>query len=232
MKRSLVIIPARGGSKGIPRKNIKPLGDKPLICHTIDVAREIVDDADICLTTDDDEIIETAQSYGLEVPFKRPDYLATDTCGTYEVLLHALKFYEDKGIRYDNIILLQPTSPFRKAEHIREALKLYSPEIDMVVSVKETASNPYYNCFEEDSDGFLEISKGDGKYVRRQDAPKAWEYNGSIYIINPESLKKSPLSGFKRKVKYEMDRRYSIDLDTPFDWIVAENIISNNILDN
>lgn len=228
--RPLVIIPARGGSKGIPRKNIKNLNGKPLIYYSIDVAREIVPDSDICATTDDSEIIETVEKYGLKVPFIRPDYLATDTMGTYDVLLHALDFYEKKGERYDNIILLQCTSPFRQVQDVKNALDLYSPEIDMVVSVKETAANPYYNCFEEDADGFLKLSKGNGKYVRRQDAPKTWEYNGAVYIINPESLKKSPLSKFEKKVKYVMDDIHSLDLDTMFDWKMAELMLKENLV--
>ena len=132
---SLVIIPARGGSKGIPHKNIKLLAGKPLIEYTIDVARAIVPDENICVSTDDQKIIKVVENYGLKVPFVRPEELATDKAGTYEVLLHALKFYEDQGKHFDNVILLQNTSPFRNAEHVREALKLYSPEIDMVVSV-------------------------------------------------------------------------------------------------
>lgn len=228
--RPLVIIPARGGSKGIPRKNIKNLNGKPLIYYTIDIAREIVSDSDICVTTDDSEIIAAVEKYGLKVPFIRPDYLASDITGTYDVLLHALGFYERKGERYDNIILLQCTSPFRQVQDVKNALDLYSPGIDMVVSVKETAANPYYNCFEEDADGFLKLSKGNGRYVRRQDAPKTWEYNGAVYIINPESLKKSPLSKFERKVKYVMDDIHSLDLDTMFDWKMAELMLKENLV--
>lgn len=228
--RSLVIIPARGGSKGIPRKNIKELDGKPLIYYTIDIARQIAPDSDICVTTDDKEIIETVENYGLKVPFIRPAYLATDTMGTYDVLLHALKYYEEKGERYDNIVLLQCTSPFRRVEDVRGAMRLYSPNVDMVVSVKETSANPYYNCFEEDDKGVLKICKGNGKYVRRQDAPKTWEYNGAVYVINPESLKKRNLSQFEKKVKYVMDDIHSLDLDSMFDWKMAELMIKENII--
>ena len=184
----LVIIPARGGSKGIPHKNIKPLNGKPLIYYTIDEAREIVDDDDICISTDDPEIINCVENYGLHVPFVRPEELATDTAGTYEVLLHALNFYEKQGRHYDVVLLLQNTSPFRKIEQIMEALKLYTPDVDMVVSVKECAANPYYCVFEEDNNGYLHVCKGDGNIFRRQDAPKVYEYNGAIYIINTEKL--------------------------------------------
>jgi N-acylneuraminate cytidylyltransferase len=230
MMKVLVIIPARGGSKGIPRKNIKPLGGKPLICHTIDCARQVVADDDICVSTDDAEIIRCVEDYGLKVPFVRPAELATDTSGTYEVLLHALEYYEHQGMRYDVIVLLQNTSPFRYGEHVKEALKLYRSDIDMVVSVKETASNPYYNCFEEDEHGFLHISKGDGLFTRRQDVPKAYEYNGAIYVINPDSLKKMPLGKFPKRVKYVMDDLHSLDLDTMIDWKFAEFLIDEKLI--
>ena len=228
--KTLVIIPARGGSKGIPHKNIKPLGGKALICYAIDNARSVVGDEDICVSTDDPEIVRTVEEYGLKVPFVRPDSLASDTAGTYGVLLHALDFYEKLGKRYDAVLLLQPTSPFRRNEDISGAMEKYDSDVDMVVSVKSASSNPYYNCFEENADGFLCHSKGDGRYVRRQDAPEAWEYNGAVYVINPESLKKSPLSEFKRIRKHVMDDIHSLDLDTPLDWKIAELLLAENLI--
>ncbi len=228
--RPLVIIPARGGSKGIPGKNIKPLGGKPLLCYAIDSARAIAPDCDICLTTDSEEIADVARTYGLPVPFMRPAELAADTSGSYEVLLHALEFYEKRGERFDCIVLLQPTSPFRTAADVKGAIDLYDGDCDMVVSVKEASANPYYNCFEENAEGFLHLSKGDGTVKRRQDAPKAWEYNGAVYVINPESLKRSPLSQFGKIKKYEMDSLHSLDLDTPFDWLVAETLIDKGMI--
>ena len=92
--KPVFVIPARGGSKGIPGKNIKPLCGKPLIAYSVEVARQLADDRDICVTTDDERIAQVVKNMGLDVPFMRPDYLATDGCGTYEVLLHAVKFYE------------------------------------------------------------------------------------------------------------------------------------------
>lgn len=229
-QRILIVIPARGGSKGIPGKNIKPLNGKPLIEYTIDVARTIVDDSRICVSTDDDRIIDTVEGYGLKVPFKRPQCLATDTTGTYEVLLHALDFYEKKGEIFDVVVLLQATSPFRTEQHLKEALALYRKDIDMVVSVKESASNPYYDSFEEDEKGMLFISKGDDHYTRRQDCPPVYDYNGAIYIINVESLKEKPLSKFTKRVKYVMNEEYSLDLDTMLDWYMAELMIANQII--
>lgn len=228
--KTLVIIPARGGSKGIPHKNIKPLAGKPLIYYTIDVARQIVPDEDICVSTDDLEIIKCVEDYGLRVPFVRPQELASDTAGTYEVLLHALDFFEKKGKIYDTVILLQNTSPFRTGEHVKEAINLYSDNIDMVVSVKECSANPYYCVFEDDESGYLHISKGDGKITRRQDAPKVYEYNGAIYIINPVSLKKMSLGKFTKRVKYVMDDIHSVDLDNMIDWKFAEMIIKERLV--
>ena len=225
MMKKLVIIPARGGSKGIPHKNIKPLDGKPLIYYTIDVARQIVSDEDICVSTDDQEIIKCVEDYGLKVPFVRPDELASDTAGTYEVLLHALDFYEKQEKNYDVVLLLQNTSPFRTANQVKEALMLYRPDIDMVVSVKECPANPYYNVFEEDQQGYLHVSKGDGTIFRRQEAPKVFEYNGAIYIMNSTKLKTTHMHKMQKRVKYVMDDYSSFDLDTMWDWQMAEALI-------
>ena len=225
--KALYIIPARGGSKGIPHKHIKPLAGKPPIMYSIDVARALATDTDICVSTDDEAIARVATEAGLEVPFLRPAHLSTDTAGSREVMLHAVEYYRSIGREYDTIVLLQPTSPLRTAEDVRGCIELYNDQIDMVVSVKPAASNPYYNCFETDSDGFLHISKGDGLYTRRQDAPKAWEFNGAVYVINIESLKAMPMGKFARRVMYEMPTERSIDLDTPADWAIAEYLINN-----
>nr|MBA3900563.1 acylneuraminate cytidylyltransferase family protein [Bacteroidota bacterium] len=179
--KPLVVIPARGGSKGVPGKNIKPLAGKPLIYYTIEAARELFSDELIVVSTDDLQITKVVEETGLIVPFLRPSDLATDTATTYDVLLHTIRFSEENGYTPDTLILLQPTSPFRNGRHIKEALKLYHNGLDMVVSVKETKSNPYYVLFEEDEQGFLRKSKT-GNFTRRQDCPKVWEYNGAIYI--------------------------------------------------
>lgn len=231
MLRPLYIIPARGGSKGIPHKNIKPLGGRPLIAYSIDAAREAgAADSHIILSTDDEQIADTARSLGLAVDYMRPAALATDTSGSREVILDAMDWADARGIDYDCVVLLQPTSPLRTAGDIINALDAYSPDIDMAVTVVPAASNPYYNCFETDSDtGFLHISKGDGLYTRRQDAPQAWEYNGAVYIINPQSIREMPLGKFTRRRPVEMPRDRSIDLDTPLDWLVAEALVAQNL---
>lgn len=226
----LVIIPARGGSKGIPHKNIKLLNGKPLIYYTIDVARGVAKDIDICVSTDDLDIIKCVEEYGLKVPFVRPAELATDTAGTYEVLLHALDFYEKQGRHYDIVLLLQNTSPFRTIDHVKEALRLYRSDIDMVVSVNQTKTNPYYNCFEDDSEGFLKKTLDSSTFIRRQDAPVTYEYNGAIYVINIEQLKRMPLGEFTRRVKYVMDDLHSVDLDNMMDWKYAEFLIQEKMI--
>lgn len=221
--KSLFVIPARGGSKGIPGKNIRPFAGKPLILHTLDLARKFANDQEICVSTDSAEIAEILLSSKYPVPFLRPEELSSDYSGMYEVLLHSLNQYENKGILFDNIVLLQPTSPFRKPQHLSEALSLYSGDLDMVVSVKSADANPYYVLFEENAEGFLEKSKK-GNFSRRQDCPAVWQYNGAIYIINPDSLKKSNLSSFSKIVKYVMEDLHSIDLDSELDWLFAEFI--------
>lgn len=224
--KPLIVIPARGGSKGVPRKNIKVLGDKPLIQYTIDAAKGVFDDEFICVSTDDFEIKSVVEQLGLKVPFLRPNELASDTAGTYEVLLHAISYYESKGYFPDTLILLQPTSPFRTSAHIKEALKLYHESIEMVVSVKETKANPYYILFEEDRNGYLKKTK-EANFTRRQDCPKVWEYNGAIYIINVKALKEKTISQFTKVCKFEMDETSSHDIDTLLDWDMAEIIIKN-----
>ena len=228
--KPLVIIPARGGSKGIPGKNIKLLDGKPLIYYTIEAARAVFDDELICVTTDDIEIKKCVEQIGLQLPFLRPAELATDEAGTYEVLLHALSHYEKKGYISDTIILLQVTSPFRTGAHLKEALNIYTYEMDMLISVKETKSNPYFNLFEEDANGYLIKSK-EMNVKRRQDCPKVWEVNGSIYIINVTSLvKNNSFASFKKVVKFPMDETSSIDIDTLVDWNLAESLIKNKII--
>ena len=221
---TLFIIPARGGSKGLPGKNIKPLNDVPLIFYSIDVAREFTNDSNICISTDDTKIKNLVEKgRNLKVPFVRPSELASDSAGTYEVLIHALDFYEMQMKKnYDAIVLLQPTSPFRTKKDVENALHLFNPsQHDMVVSVVETKANPYFSLFEENDSGFLEQSKK-SNYTRRQDCPKVYEYNGAVYVINVNSLKKMKINEFVRIQKSLMDKENSLDIDTPFDWEIAE----------
>lgn len=195
-----------------------------MINYSIDVARKMTTDENICVSTDDDEIIEVVENYGLKVPFIRPDYLATDTATTNDVLLHAINFYETRGDFYDVVVLLQPTSPLRNQIHVKEAIELYTNDIDMVVSVKE--SHVASVICKENVDGFLEFCFNKTA-TRRQEVTSYYEYNGAVYIINIKRLKEVGLSGFTKTKKYIMDKISSLDIDIPLDWIVVESIINN-----
>lgn len=226
--KPLYIIPARGGSKGIPHKNIKELGGKPLIAYAIDVARAAcgVYGGYILLSTDDAEIADVARRCGLRVEYMRPAALGADTTGSQEVIIDAMDWAEGQGIDYDCVVLLQPTSPFRLAVDVTGAMEMYTGAEDMVVSVCPSEANPYYNLFETDSEGNLHICMGDGLYTRRQDAPQVLEYNGAVYVINPKSLRAMPMGAFPVCKPYVMPAERSLDLDTPDDWRRAEEKIS------
>ena len=217
----LFLIPARGGSKGIPKKNIKNLSGKPLIYYTLDAIKDIAPINNICVSSDDLEIIRKVEEYGIKVPFIRPSEYATDTSTSADVIDHALNYYKKNGRQFKALVLLQPTSPFRKSTHLIEALKLFSEDINLVVSVKITSANPYYVLFEENANGYLELSKK-SQYTRRQDCPLVYERNGAIYIYNLKASNQAD----KRQIKYVMDEFSSIDIDNEFDWLLAEFIIS------
>ena len=223
--RTLVVIPARSGSKGLPDKNIKVLNGKPLIHYSIEVAQQIFDNEDICISTDSDKYIKVAEKTGLRIPFVRPETLSTDNATTQDVLLHCLDFYEQKGVFYDYILLLQPTSPFREKKHLEDILMENNEDCDMIVSVKETDSNPYYVLLEENEEGYLKkLMKGE--FTRRQDCPKVYEYNGSMYLIRVSSMKEKLISSFTKIKKYEMHSKYSLDIDNQLDFDFAEFLMN------
>lgn len=226
--KPLYIIPARGGSKGIPHKNIKDLCGRPLIAYTVDAARQARERIGgyILLSTDDPATADIVRGMGVEVEYMRPAELGADTTGSREVMLHAMDWADSRGIDYDRVVLLQPTSPFRTADDITGCAGMLTDGIDMAVSVCEAADNPYFNIFEADDEGYLHISKGDGRITRRQDAPPAWVYNGAVYAICPASLRQSPMGLFRHRVPFVMPRERSVDIDTPADWLAAETILS------
>ena len=230
---TLFLITARGGSKGVPGKNTKLLGGIPLIEYSIRDALSVAGNAsDVVVSTDSTEIAEVAGKAGATVPFLRPAELATDTAGSREVMLHAVDFMNEKGgKKYDCLVLLQPTSPFRNTDDIRKGLEIFERERpDMVVSVKPAATNPYYNAYETDTEGMLRISKGDGMITRRQDAPPVWEFDGSIYIIDPKALRKYPSLGrMERILPLPNTARHNIDIDTELDFLTAEQLLNNKL---
>jgi CMP-N,N'-diacetyllegionaminic acid synthase len=227
---TLFLIPARGGSKGIPGKNIKPLAGKPLIYYSIDIARAFSGDALICVSTDDPAIIKTVEDYGLKVPFRRPDSLATDSAGSYEVIVHALDWYRENGFDIDTLVLLQPTSPLRIKRHVQEAMNLLNEETEMVTSVKKTKSNPFHLLYTENESGFIEKAIKGRDFDRRQDVPQAYELNGAVYVIQVASLRKRKISEFEKVKKYEMPRLHSVDIDEPEDWVWAEYLLERKII--
>lgn len=226
---TLFLVTARGGSKGVPGKNIKPLNNKPLIEYSIDVARKFVSDEFICVSTDDEKIIKTVNDYGLKTSFVRPAELATDTAGSYDVILHALKFYNQK-YSIKKIVLLQPTSPLRLVKHVKDCLELFNESLDAVISVKETKANPYQLLYSQNKEGYIEkIMKGED-FERRQDFPKVYEINGAVYVFNTVSLMKQKISEFKKVKHYEMPELNSVDIDTLLDWSWAEFLFEKRII--
>ena len=220
---TLIVIPARAGSKGIPGKNVKFLAEKPLVSYTLEYALKIMQKSDfICVTTDDSKVIEIAQSYGSQVGIiRRPNNLSTDEIGMTDVVLHAVVESEKNGCDFDKILLLQPTSPFRIIEDYINLSELLVDNIDMVVSVKKSKLNPYYTLFEENESGLLSKSK-EGDFACRQDCPDVFEYNGSMYLIKKSSFLIYGLHGKSKVKKMLMPEERSIDIDDPIDWIIAE----------
>lgn len=221
---TLFVITARGGSKGLPGKNIKNLCGKPLIAYSIDIARAFTDDENICVSTDSEEIKQVVENYGLKVPFLRPEYLATDTASSSDVLVHAVKFYKEQGREYRRLCLLQPTSPLRTVEDVEGALDLYSDDIDVVTGMVKSHAPSVLN--EENEDGFM-VSVFNKNGLGRQYVKTMYETNGAVYVINIKSLLEKGMKCFTKKVKYEMSKEHSIDIDDIFDFMLVETILKN-----
>lgn len=222
---TLFVITARGGSKGLPGKNIKNLCGKPLIAYSIDVARAFTNDENICVSTDSQEIIDVVENYGLKVPFIRPACLATDSATSNDVLVHAVNFYKEKGKKYRRLCLLQPTSPLRTVEDVEGALNLYRDDIDMVYGMTKSHAPSILN--EENEEGFMvSVFNKDG--LGRQYVREMYETNGAVYVININSLLEKGMKGFTRKIKYVMSKEHSIDIDDIVDFLLVEAIMNNS----
>lgn len=221
---TLFVITARGGSKGLPGKNIKDLCGKPLIAYSIDVARAFVDDEHICVSTDSEEIKGVVEEYGLSVPFIRPDYLATDTATSNDVLVHAVNFFKAQGREYKKLVLLQPTSPLRSVEDVAGSLVLYRDDIDMVVSVIRSHA-PAVLCT-DDENGYVQLVYNK-KAAGRQQLQEMYEFNGAVYVMNVQSLIEKGIAGFTKKVKYVMSKENSVDIDDIYDFYQVEIILRN-----
>ena len=220
--RLLYLIPARKGSKGLPGKNTKILVDKPLIVYSIDFAlNNMTGEDELCISTNDVDVVEIAKSKGVSIPFIRPEEFANDDSSSYDVIFHAIKYYEGLNKKFDAILLLQPTSPFRTKDDFIQLVSKFDENIDMVVSVKIAKENPYFSLFEENNNGYLNKSKI-GNYERRQDCPEVYAFNGSMYLININSIKNARISEFKKIKKIIMPEERSVDIDTLADWTLAE----------
>ncbi|MEA2558525.1 MAG: CMP-N,N-diacetyllegionaminic acid synthase [Acidobacteriota bacterium] len=224
--RVLGIVPARGGSKGIPGKNVRPLGGKPLLVHTAEAALAARLLSRVVLTTDDEEIAEVGRVCGLEVPFLRPAELAMDDTPTLPVLQHAVTELERAGDRFDAVCVLQPTSPFRRAGDIDGCIELLEKEgLDAVVSVLPVPPehNPHWVWF-RNGDGLLRLATGEDQPIpRRQELPPAFHRDGSVYVTRRDVLMEGNSLYGKRLGCFLADSR-SVNLDTPADWERAERL--------
>ncbi|MEJ9212203.1 acylneuraminate cytidylyltransferase family protein [Bacillus smithii] len=223
-KKVLAIIPARGGSKGIPRKNIKNLAGKPLIAWTIEEAKKSKYIDRLILTSEDKEIINVANEYGCEVPFVRPKELAQDDTPGVAPILHAIQ--EVPG--FDYIVLLQPTSPLRLVKDIDGAIEKSEKNHGIAcVSVCKTDKNPYW-MYQLDSKDFMSpFINTDHFPVRRQDAPAIYQLNGAVYVSTVEELIKQRTFLQDKVLAYQMPSERSVDIDTIIDFKICEMLLKD-----
>ena len=232
----LCTIAAREGSKGVPGKNIRNLNDKPLMLYSIEQAQKCGIFTHIVVTTDSEEIVEMANNHGVETWFLRPRELATDQSAKYPVIKHALLESEKYfNIKYDSIIDLDVTTPLRNTEDIQMAYRKFIDEnSDMLISVTSAKKNPYYNMVEFDKHNNLKIVKELNNWpTRRQDAPRVYNINASIYIWKRDYLISnggSLILMLKGKTSlYQIPEERAIDIDSEFDFRIVESLIKNTI---
>ncbi|MBW9153590.1 cytidylyltransferase domain-containing protein [Clostridium estertheticum] len=228
-KKFLAIIPARGGSKSIPNKNIMSICGKPLIAYTIDAGKKSKYIDEIIVSTDSDVIKVIAEQYGAKVPFLRPEELSNDTSKSIDVVIHAINFYKKNDVSYDYVILLQPTSPLRTFEHLDNAIeKIIESNSTSLVSVCEADENPVLMRRIE-NEKLKEVISFEGKNLRRQDLPTFYKFNGALYINSNDMLINKRKFVDENTVPYVMDKESSIDIDTMLDARLVELIIKESI---
>jgi len=238
MKSILITICARGGSKGIPGKNIRDLNGKSLIGYTIETANAFKagkDNVDIILSTDSEEIRYSAASFGLETEYHRPEHLASDTAGKIDVMADALHFAERKnGIRYEYLLDMDVTSPLRTVADMESALAQLAgrPEAFNIFSVSPASRNPYFNMVEEQPDGTVDLAKRpDQPFLTRQSAPNVYDMNASFYIFRRRFFDAGQKSSVTNcSLAYIMDH-LCFDLDHPIDFEIMEFLLRKNKLD-
>lgn len=219
----LAFIPARGGSKRLPGKNIRILHGKPLIAWSIDAAKDIPAICDVMVSTDDAQIADIARASGALVPWLRPAELATDHAATVDVCLHGLEWYESNHGKVDGLLLLQPTSPFRSRDTILRGIDVFGKNgSSTVVGVSAAASHPML-CYRIEENAMLPFVDGELDGKRTQDLPPAYVINGAFYLSSAENLKNLHAFYTFATVPLVMeDPRESIDIDTEWDWAIAE----------
>lgn len=235
MKNLLITICARGGSKGVKRKNIRHLNGFPLIYYTIKQAKDWNKAKNIVVSTDSEEIANIAKKYGAEVPFMRPKKLASDTTPKLSALRHALlkseNFYKE---RFDFLMDLDVTAPIRKVQDLENAYKLFLKKNPQTLfSVVNARRNPYFNMVEEEKNGRVVLSKNGKSFTRRQDAPKVYDMNASIYIYERNYLlnekNNSPIS--KNSIAYVMDEISRTDIDSEIDFKYIEFLVKEGVIE-
>jgi len=227
-KTFLAIIPARGGSKRLPNKNILPLAGKPMLVWTIESAIQSKYLDEIVLSTDSDDIIKVAGNYKIKT-IKRPLELASDAAKTVDVVKHVIENIDKK---YDFIVLLQPTSPLRTSTHIDEAIEqLIKLNADAIISVTEADHSPLWCNILPENLSMENFISEDIKHKRIQELPKFYRLNGAIYICKTEKLIEENTFFLKKNVyAYIMDKKSSIDIDEELDFKLAEIILKEKFL--
>ena len=226
----IAIIPARGGSKGVPQKNIKILDGKPLIAYTIEAAIESQIFEKIIVSTDDEDIAIVAEKYGAEIPFLRPDDISGDHSSSDDAIIHALNFYKAKGLFYEEVCKLQATSPLRTAAHIKRAyLLLKEKNADFVVSVCECEHSPLWSGVMTSDNRLDDFISESAKRACRQDLPSYFRLNGAIYMGKTEKFLENKSFLGCNTYGFVMSQEESVDIDSMLDFQFAELIIRNQI---
>ena len=222
----LGIIPARGGSKGLPRKNIRSLAGKPLIAWSIEAGLQSSWIDELIVNTDSPEIAAVAREYGAQVPFLRAPELATDTATTMDVLVDTFDWYENQGRSFDLVILLQPTSPLRTKDDIDQALQVYrEKQAEAVVSVCPVEHHPFWSN-RLPADGCLDkFLRPEAINTPRQQLPEYYHLNGALYLAAIDRLRELNSFFGPRTYAYVMPRERSVDIDTLLDLHLAEILL-------
>lgn len=223
----LALILARGGSKRLPGKNIRPLGEKPLIVWSIEVVLGIPEICDVLVSTDDAAIAEISRAAGALVPWLRPAELATDTASSTDAAIHALDWYEKEKGQIQGLLLLQPTSPFRSRKTVVRGIELFKANQGRpVIGISPAASHPMW-CFRLEGNCMQPFVEGGGLHLRSQDLPPAYVVNGVLYLIKPNDLKQNRTFFNDAMIPLVIDHPLeSVDIDTEYDWRIAEAILS------